>query len=97
MPTIKPPTPPKTTLKVTVRFPISPAVPLEETDQATQTVGDVRAHAMAHFAVHEDPQSAFHLTYERQRQDDSVVLGDLAAGKKSLAFTLVKELVQGDA
>lgn len=60
------------------------------------TLGTVRAAAMVHFRVQEDPNSTYYLTSNRQRHADSVTVGDLAGHAHALKLRMVKELTQGE-
>lgn len=90
------PAKPKTTIKVKVRFPISPNGPFEAVEPRTATAGNIRRDAEAHFEITEDPQTHYQLRFEHSPVDDATVLGDLAHDANEIVFTLAKELTQGD-
>lgn len=86
----------RTSIKVTVTFPgFSRKPPFHGQFPETATVGEVRKAAMLHFDAHEDPNSVFYLSFERQRQADDVVLGKLVGHAHAAEFRLAKETIQG--
>ena len=87
----------KTTLKVSVSFPISPKKPFKAEEAEKATAGEVKAAAMAYFGVAEDGQHAYYLTHAGEKAADETSLHDLAGHAKEIKFTLVKELIQGRA
>lgn len=82
-------------IEVTVTFSFSEKDPFRGLDDPVATVGMVRAEAMTHFGVEEDPGHLFYLSHDRQRQDDSRTLGEVAGHAHAVTFRLVKELIQG--
>jgi hypothetical protein len=86
----------RTSIKVTVTFPgFSRKPPFQGEFPETAMVGEVRKAAMQYFDVHEDPNSVFYLTFERQRQADDVVLGKLVGPAHAAEFRLAKDTIQG--
>jgi hypothetical protein len=85
------------TIHVTVTFPIAASGPYQEDTAPETSVGDVRTAAMGRFGVADDPQFSYYLTHSGQRVADEQTLGVLADHAHALKFTLVKELVQGNA
>lgn len=86
------------TIEVRVSFPLSTRPPYHHKDQENETIASVRAAAMEHFGVHEEPGSEYYLTDDRhddQRLQDSETVGQAAREKHELHLTLVKDLVQG--
>jgi hypothetical protein len=89
------PTKPKTTVKVTVIFPISLEGPFHAQESREVTVGEVLMAAMAHFKVSQDPEHEYYLTYDGRRVADETPLSEIAGEHEAVKFTLVKELIQG--
>ncbi len=83
-------------IDVHVTFALSTEKAFNEEYPPETTVGTVRAAAMIHFHVQEDPNSAYYLTNDRQRRADTVTVGDLAGHAHSLKLRMVKELTQGE-
>jgi hypothetical protein len=86
------------TIEVQVSFPISARGPYHHRYERSATVGAVRAAAMGHFAVQEEPGSEYYLTDDQQhdrRLEDSETVDQAAGEKHELHLTLVKELIQG--
>jgi hypothetical protein len=86
----------RTQIKVTVTFPgFSRKHPFQDEFEPTATLLSIRQAAMRHFEVNEDPTSVYYLTFQRQRQSDDVVLGELVGHARAAEFRLVKETIQG--
>lgn len=81
-------------IEVTVTFPLGEK-PFHDGYDETATIGEVRVAAMKYFGVVEDPQYAYYLTHDGERQSDTTTLGSIAEHAHGLKFTLVKELIQG--
>ncbi len=84
----------KDTIKTVVTFPLGHQ-PFQEDYEATVAVGTVRAAAMVHFEVSEDPALRFYLVHDGAEVPDTTTLGDVAGHAKALKFTLAKEIVNG--
>jgi hypothetical protein len=84
----------KTTINVTVAFPLGHG-PYDEDFAATATVGEVRAAALTHFGVVEDPALRFYLTHNGDEVADSTTVGDVAGRAKAVRFILAREVVNG--
>jgi hypothetical protein len=85
----------RTKIKVTVTFSFSTKPPFHDEFESSDTLLHVRQAAMGYFEVNEDPASVYYLSFRRQRQDDGVVLGELAGSAHAVEFRLIKELIQG--
>lgn len=86
------------TIEVTVAFPLSVRDPFHHRYPRHETIRAVRAAAMEHFGVHEEPGTVYYLTDDRhddRRVDDDETLGTVAGERHDLRLTLVKDLVQG--
>jgi hypothetical protein len=86
------------TIEVQVSFPISPRGHYHHRYESSTTIGAVRAAAMEHFVVQEEPGSEYYLTDDQQhdrRLEDIETVGLAAGQKHELHLTLVKELIQG--
>jgi hypothetical protein len=86
------------TIEIRVSFPLSTRPPYHHHYQEHDTIGSVRAAAMEHFGVHEEPGSEYYLTDDRHDDDrlqDGETVGQAAGEKHELHLTLVKDLVQG--
>jgi hypothetical protein len=81
-------------LEVTVTFPLG-ETPFHDRYAESATIGEVRAAAMNHFGVVEDPQYTYYLTHNGERQNDATTLGSIVEHAHGLKLTLVKELIQG--
>ena len=86
---------PKTTIKVTVTFPLGKQGPFEEDALAVTTVGVVLSQAKQHFGVIDEPNVIWYLTARGQRQDSGNTVGDVASAAEAVSFRLVKEITQG--
>jgi len=84
----------KNTIKTVVTFPLGQR-PFQEEYESTVTVGTVRAAAMVHFEVSEDPALRFYLVHDGAEVADTMTLGDVAGRAKAVKFTLAKEIVNG--
>jgi hypothetical protein len=84
----------RTTIKVTVGFPLGHG-PYNEEFAATATVGEVRADAMTHFGVVDDPALRFYLTHNGDEVADSTTVGEVAGRAKAVRFILAREVVNG--
>jgi hypothetical protein len=86
------------TIEVAVAFPLSTREPFHHRYDEGDMIGTVRAAAMEHFGVHEEPGTVYYLTDDRhddRRLEDGETVG-VAAGKRDDArVTLVKDLIQG--
>lgn len=89
------PTKHRTTVKVTVIFPISVEGPFHAEESRDATVGAVLRAAMEHFKVAQDTQHEYYLTHDGTKIPDETIVGDVAEHHEAIRFTLVKELIQG--
>lgn len=89
------PAKPKSTIKVTVIFPISVEGPYHAEESPQSAVGEVLATALTHFKVTQDPEYEYYLTHDGKRVPDENTVEQVAAKHEAVKFTLVKELVQG--
>jgi hypothetical protein len=89
------PTKPKSTIKVTVIFPISVEGPYHAEGARQSAAGEVLAAALTHFKVAQDPEYEYYLTHDGKRVPDEKTLEQVAGEHEAVKFTLVKELVQG--
>ena len=88
---------PATATKVTVTFPLGHGKPYAATEPDDTKVGAIRAAAMTHFGVHEEPGSRYYLTgepHDRELGDDETI-GTVAGKAAAVKLTLAKELIQG--
>ena len=86
------------TIQLKVAFPMSTRGPYHHHYDDAETIATVRAAAMEHFRVHEEPGSVYYLTEDRRddrRVEDGETLGELVEHKHELKLTLVKDLIQG--
>jgi hypothetical protein len=86
------------TVEVTVAFPLSARGPFHHRYVRHDTIGTVRAAAMDHFGVHEEPDVVYYLTDDRhddRKLEDGETIGEVAGEHDDLRLTLVKDLVQG--
>jgi hypothetical protein len=86
------------TVEVTVAFPLSKEGDYHHKAREQETIGTLRAAAMKHFHVSEEPGSEYYLTNDRDndgRLPDSDTVGQIAGTAETLELTLVKELIQG--
>jgi len=86
------------TIDVRVGFPLSAREPFHHRYARHDTIGTVRAAAMNHFGVHEEPGTVYYLTDDRhddRHLEDSENLGTVAREEDELRLTLVKDLIQG--
>lgn len=84
----------KTTIDVTVAFPLGQG-PYHVESATITTVGEVRAAAMTHFGVVEDPALRFYLTHNGDEVADSTTVGEVAGRAKAVRFILAREVVNG--
>lgn len=85
---------PKDEIKVTVTFPLGHG-PYRADHASGTTLGAVRAAAMAHFEVTEDPALRFYLIHDGLEVSDTQALGDVAGPAAAVKFTLARDIVQG--
>jgi hypothetical protein len=86
------------TIEVTVAFPLSGRDTFHGRYARNDTVGTVRAAAMSHFGVAEEPGTRYYLTDDRnddRELSDSETIGTVAGQAEAVHLTLVKDLVQG--
>jgi hypothetical protein len=82
-------------IAVQVSFPVSEKSPYRAAETPSTTAGAVREAAMKDFTVSDSSQYTYVLTREGRKVPDSETIGELAGGRHSLEFRLVKELTQG--
>lgn len=85
-------------IEVRVTFPLSVRNPFHHRYTRDDTVGMVRAAAMEHFGVREEPGTRYYLTDDRhddRELPDTETLGSLGPHEEAVDLTLVKDLVQG--
>jgi hypothetical protein len=83
-----------TNINVMVAFPLGHG-PYHEEFAAAATAGEVRAAAMTHFGVVEDPALRFYLTHNGDEVADSTTVGEAAGHAKAVRFILAREVVNG--
>lgn len=86
-----------TTTKVAVTFPLGTGGPFKASEPDDTTIGKIRAEAMAHFGVHEEPGSRYYLTHgpDDTELNNDATIASIADEAHSVKLTLVKELIQG--
>jgi hypothetical protein len=86
------------TIEVTVAFPLSGRDTFHHRYVRSDTIGTVRAAAMSHFGVVEEPGTRYYLTDDRhddRELSDGDTIGTVAGHAAAVHLTLVKDLVQG--
>jgi hypothetical protein len=85
----------QTKIKVTVTSALSKKPPFHEEFEAVATLLQIRQAAMRHFEIDEDSSSIYYLTFNRERQADSAVLGAVVGKTHAAEFRLSKDTTQG--
>ena len=86
------------TVEVAIVFPLSKRGDYHHKAHEHETIGKLRAAAMDHFHVQEEPGSEYYLTNDNDndaRLPDTDTVGQVAGESETLELTLVKELIQG--
>jgi hypothetical protein len=85
----------KTTIKVTVTFPLGKEGPYQATLVSDTTIVYVLAQAMNHFGVTQEPNIVYYLTAHGEKQEPTTTVGQVAGQAEAVSFRLVKEITQG--
>jgi hypothetical protein len=83
-------------LKVAVHY-AAAKEPYKEEAEPSETVGQLKEHALKAFGLVETPPKAYKLFYEgRELNNMNETLGQLAGEKTHLSFDLEEVLIQGN-
>lgn len=85
----------RTSIRVTVVFPITKKGPFGERVTPDTTVGAIRITAMEHFGVQDDSQFTYVLAHDGMEEDNSRIVEEIAGTEDEVRFTLVKKISQG--